>query len=51
MQFEDWEDNSSRIGPEAFTRPIFSSTAASVAQDEHSLMRRISTRQSGRYFK
>src|SRR5579864_9197321 len=43
IYFEDYEDNSPRTGVEAAARPIFSSTSAIVAQDEHSLMRRIST--------
>jgi hypothetical protein len=43
IYFEDREDNSLRTGVDATARPIFSSTFVIVAQDEHSLMRRIST--------
>jgi hypothetical protein len=48
MKIEDRADNSSRIGPKTITRQNFSSTTASVAQDEHSFPREFSTWQKCR---
>jgi hypothetical protein len=43
IRIEDCEDNSTRIDREGMSRQYFSSDSASVAQDEHSFMRKIST--------